>query len=259
MVVDPMVWLASGYGTFLLLVAHLLDRMARRTSRQVSHWRSGAFVYREDHDAWICPEDQWLWPQSFDPDHRVMRYRASPTVCNSCPVKDTCTTSDSGREISRSVDPWPSSESERFHRGIACTVAVLGGLWPLGTVWVVDGWAGRGVLAVVVALIVLGAWPLFAHWRRSAANFPDQVPVKDLDEAVAERAVLAARNARRRPGYGSDRRRAVPVELRAPPAFHAGIDDAAPQSEHDRFATRWGSFTDADDLPDAGWSRRETT
>ena len=44
---------------------------------------SGGFSYHEDHDAWTCPEDQWLWPQSFDPDNRVMRYRGSPTVCNS--------------------------------------------------------------------------------------------------------------------------------------------------------------------------------
>ena len=48
-----------------------------------------AFVYHEDHDAWLCPEDQWLWPKSFDPDNRVMRYRGSPSICNACPVKQT--------------------------------------------------------------------------------------------------------------------------------------------------------------------------
>ena len=97
------------YAVFLLLAAYGLDLMAKRTSRHTAGWRSGSFTYHEDHDAWVCPEDQWLWPQSFDPDNRVMRYRANPTVCNNCPVKDTCTTSDSGREISRNVDPWPHS------------------------------------------------------------------------------------------------------------------------------------------------------
>ena len=79
-----------------------------------------------DHDAWVCPQDHWLWPTSFDPKHRVMRYRALPVVCNSCPVKSTCTTSDHGREISREIDPWPHSDAGRFHRGIACCVAGLG-------------------------------------------------------------------------------------------------------------------------------------
>ena len=45
---------------------------------------AGGFSYHQDHDAWKCPEDQWLWPQSFDPDHRVMRYRGSPSICNAC-------------------------------------------------------------------------------------------------------------------------------------------------------------------------------
>ncbi|EUA73293.1 hypothetical protein I553_9449 [Mycobacterium xenopi 4042] len=65
------------------------------------------------------------------PQHRVMRYRASPVVCNSCPVKATCTTSDHGREITREIDPWPYSDAGRFHRGIACFVAALGVLMPL--------------------------------------------------------------------------------------------------------------------------------
>ena len=122
--VAPEVWLAVGYGLFLLLVAYGLDLAARRTSSQSGQWRSGGFKYHADHDAWVCPEDQWLWPQSFDPDNRVMRYRGSPTVCNSCPVKDSCTSSDDGREMRRMIDVWPASESARFHRGIACAVAV---------------------------------------------------------------------------------------------------------------------------------------
>lgn len=195
---DPMVWMAAGYGVFLILVAHLLDRMARRTANKVTDWRSGAFVYHQDHDAWVCPEDHWLWPQSFDPDNRVMRYRASPAVCNACPVKDGCTSSEHGREISRAVDSWPASESERFHRGIACTVAVLAALWPAAMLLMVDGWVERGVLAGAVAVVALAAWPLFAHLRRSPAAFPDHVPVRTLDETVAARAVATAREARRR-------------------------------------------------------------
>lgn len=43
--------------------------------------------------SWTCPRDQPLWPQEFDADKRLMRYRAKPSVCNACPVRADCTSS----------------------------------------------------------------------------------------------------------------------------------------------------------------------
>ena len=150
------VWLACGYAAFLILAAYGVDLMASRASRRTNHWRTGAFQYHADHDAWVCPQDQWLWPQSFDPHHRVMRYRASPTVCNSCPAKSDCTTSSAGREVSRHVDPWPHSEAGRFHRGIACAVTVLAVALPLALM--VGSSAGDvGVLAITAALAAMAS------------------------------------------------------------------------------------------------------
>jgi hypothetical protein len=125
----------------------------------------------------VCPQDQWLWPHSFDPDQRVMRYRASPTVCNSCPVKHTCTTSSAGREVSRPVDPWPHSEAGRFQRGIACAVTGIAVLLPLALL------VGRppidaAVLLATALLAALAAWPLWRHLRRTPAGFPEHVPVQ---------------------------------------------------------------------------------
>ncbi|HEU4515588.1 MAG TPA: hypothetical protein VFR87_20945 [Nocardioidaceae bacterium] len=200
------VWLAGAYGVFLLGVAFGLDLVARRTATRSAGWRSGAFTYHEDHDAWVCPQDQWLWPQSFDPDHRVMRYRASPSVCNACPVKHTCTTSEHGREVTRNVDPWPSSEAERFHRGIACTIAVLAVVWPLLSMLGSRTPAELLVLAASAALVALGSWPLWSHLRRSPAGFPEHVKVESLDETVAAVTDRAAAAARRRSTYASDLR-----------------------------------------------------
>ncbi|HEX6246357.1 MAG TPA: hypothetical protein VFZ64_00685 [Nocardioidaceae bacterium] len=199
------VWMAGGYAVFLLLVAFGLDLVARRTATRSGGWRSGAFRYHEDHDAWVCPEDQWLWPQSFDPDNRVMRYRASPSVCNACPVKDTCTTSEHGREITRNVDPWPSSEAERFHRAIACTVAVLAVLWPLVTMAGERTGIELAVLGGAALLVAIGSWPLWSHLRRSPAGFPEHVQVESLDETVAAASAAAEARARRRTTYASDR------------------------------------------------------
>lgn len=180
------VWLVAGYALFLVAVAWGFDAMAKRVSQVAGRWRTGKFVYRADHDAWVCPQDQWLWPTSFDPQHRVMRYRALPVVCNSCPVKSTCTTSDHGREVSREIDPWPYSDAGRFHRGIACFVASLGVIMPLAMLVghhtpadvLVSG--GTALLVVVVGL------PLVRHLWNTPSNAPEHLPHRSgLEDQVA--------------------------------------------------------------------------
>jgi hypothetical protein len=86
------------YSCFLLAVAYGFDLMAWVAVR-AQRWRTGAFHYHADHDAGTSPENQWLWSTSYDPEQRIIRYRAKPAVCNVCPVKHTCTTSHHGREI----------------------------------------------------------------------------------------------------------------------------------------------------------------
>jgi hypothetical protein len=173
------VWLGCGYAAFLVIVAYGLDRMAKRASYHAIRWQSGTFRYHEDHDAWVCPENQWLWPHSFDPDNRVVRYRASPTVCNSCPVKHTCTTSDTGREILRNVDPWPHSEAGRFHRGIACAATVLAVLLPI-VLMVGRSALESGVLVLASTLAAAASWPLWQHLRGAPAGFPEHLAVRSI-------------------------------------------------------------------------------
>ena len=202
--IDSEVWFALVYGGFLLIVAHVLDLLARRTATTATAARAGDFTYHEDHDAWKCSEDQWLWPISFDPDNRVTRYQASPTACNLCPVKDTCTTSDTGRQVSRNIDPWPSSEAERFHRGIACAVVVLGLVWTLATMLQQRTGVELVILAAASITIAVSSWPLWSHLRRSPAGFPEHLRHESLDESIATReAASQAESAR---GYGTIRK-----------------------------------------------------
>lgn len=204
------VWLASAYAILLVLVGHGIDLMARRAARTIEAREHAGFVYHESHDAWLCPEDQWLWPQAYDPENRVMRYRANPLVCNSCPVKDTCTASGGGREVVRAVDSWPASEAARFHRGIACTVACLGIVWPIGMILSGPNRSELVVLLIALAVAALASLPLWSHLRRTPARFPESVPadvrVQSLDETLATRSSLAREHARRRTHYASDRR-----------------------------------------------------
>lgn len=198
-------WLSAAYGIVLLLVAHGIDRLARRAHTLLEGERTAGFAYHEDHDAWLCPEDQWLWPQSFDPDNRVMRYRGSPSVCNSCPVKDSCTTSDDGRELSRMVDSWPSSESARFHRGIACAVSVLAVCWPVGAALTVEHGRSQVLLLATAAVVALASLPLWSHLRHSPVD-PEGVLFRSLDENLEDRAQALDALERRRTSYASDHR-----------------------------------------------------
>jgi hypothetical protein len=188
---DLAVWLVAAYSGFLLVVAYAFDLLARRVARRSAAWRSGSFTYHPDHDAWACPQDQWLWPTTFDPEQRTMRYRAKPSVCNSCPVKQDCTTSAHGREVVREVDPWPHSEAGRFHRGISCAVALVALLLPLGLLLGRHSPADVLVLGLTALGVVLGGVPLASHLWRTPSGFPQHVPhevgVSPALEAMVDR------------------------------------------------------------------------
>lgn len=169
------VLLVAAYAVFLLVAAFGFDAMARRMAVRSQRWRTGLFLYHADHDAWRCPEDQWLWPTAFDPEQRTMRYRASPVVCNSCPVKSTCTTSNNGREVVREVDPWPHSEAGRFHRGIACAIALLAVLLPLGMLLGRHSVPDVLVLAGTALVAAVAGSRLAAHLWNAPSGFPDHV------------------------------------------------------------------------------------
>ncbi len=182
------VLLVCGYTLFLVLTAYGFDHLAKRTAVKARRWRTGSFRYHQDHDAWKCPQDQWLWPTSFDPEQRVVRYRAKPSVCNSCPVKDTCTTSSHGREVSREIDPWPYSEAGRFHRGIACAIAVLAVVLPAAML--LSRPSAMDLLALLAAIgIGIGAGiPLARHLWTSPTGFPEHIPqVSVYEEASTDR------------------------------------------------------------------------
>jgi hypothetical protein len=179
-------WLVAGYALVLVGIAWSFDAMARRASARAARWRTGQFVYHRDHDAWMCPQDQWLWPTSFDPQHRVMRYRALPAVCNSCPVKSTCTTSAHGREISREIDPWPHSDAGRFHRGIACAVAGFGVVLPGATMVASHSVADVLVLVPTLVIVVTAGLPLARHLWNTPSNAPEYLPQRSgLEDQVA--------------------------------------------------------------------------
>ncbi|MFC4062872.1 hypothetical protein ACFOWE_31660, partial [Planomonospora corallina] len=104
---------------------------------------------------------------------------------------------------------------ERFHRGIACTVALLGVLWPLAVALGDRTVTERAVLAGTAALLAAGSLPLWSHLRRTTVDFPTDIRAEPLNAAVAAGAVTAIRGTRHRTGYRSDRLPGRPSPLHA--------------------------------------------
>ena len=60
------------------------------------------FVFDPERDEYRCPEGHPLRRYSTKHTEGVVAYRGEAAVCNACPVKAKCTTSDHGRKVQRS-------------------------------------------------------------------------------------------------------------------------------------------------------------
>jgi len=173
---DPQVVLVAAYAVVLLVVATAMDWLAQHTARRSERFRTAGFRYHPQHDAWVCPQDQMLWPSEYDGEHRLVRYRAKPTVCNACPVKSDCTTSTHGREITRALAPWPHSEAGRFHRGLALMLVGLAALLLIVAAARRPEPTSLALLGLPLLLAAFLGHRYSAHFRATPANFPGPTP-----------------------------------------------------------------------------------
>ena len=170
---SPEALLAGGYCLALLICALGLEWLSAHTHRRSLRYRTAGFDYHAGLDHWTCPEGEYLLPEEFDHERRLVRYRARAHACNRCPVKERCTDSDHGREIVRPLDPWPHSEAGRFHRVISLMLVVLAAL--VAVVGLVRNNAVGDALPLAVLLVgcvLTGRW-LVGDLRAHPANFPD--------------------------------------------------------------------------------------
>jgi hypothetical protein len=216
------VLLVSAYAALLLVVAWAFDHLGRKSSQRSAEWRTGNFVYHEDQDAWRCHEDQWLWPASFDPDKRVIRYQGQHAICGRCPAKEECSPTPGPRELTRQLDPWPHSEAGRFHRGISLAVAVVAIFLSTSMLLGAEVAADYVVLAATIFVAVVATVPLARHLWDTPSNFPEHI----VHEASSDS-----------PGAPGGPTTAAAAQ----PSLEQIID---------RYTTRWGSDTRRVDLPD---------
>jgi hypothetical protein len=62
------------------------------------------FTYDSGRDQYCCPQGHPLPLARSKRTEGVVVFRADPAICNACPVKTQCTTSDHGRKVQRSFD-----------------------------------------------------------------------------------------------------------------------------------------------------------
>jgi len=190
--VAPEALLFIGYASLLLGCGCALDRLARHSSARADRYRTAGFHYHPQHDAWVCPQDQMLWPTGFDERQQLMRYRAKASVCNACPVKTACTSSPHGREVTRPIQPWPHSEAARFHRGLVLVLIALAALLLTVTALRHHQPGDLVVLAVPLVVCAILAQRFTEHFRRTPTGFPAATPATGLRVTPVSRTRWAA-------------------------------------------------------------------
>jgi len=121
--------LVGGYAVLLVLIAVLLEWLARHSQKRSDRYDTAGFRFHRDRDAWECPQGAKLERSDIDHELRVIRYRAPAGICNGCSIKAHCTNSERGRTISVPLDPWVRSAAARFQRGISLALLTLAGLF----------------------------------------------------------------------------------------------------------------------------------
>ena len=99
----------TAYGTLEILTA--LERAGIRAYMPLPNWEEQYEVWSASHFQYEPEADQYRCPQGMslrrigEVDRTTGRqlYRAAASICNACPVKAECTTSDQGRRLYRSV------------------------------------------------------------------------------------------------------------------------------------------------------------
>jgi transposase len=66
------------------------------------YYRQSQFSYDATQDQYCCPQGQMLRMVSVRQTEQMFVYRADAAICNVCPVKARCTSSNQGRQVSRS-------------------------------------------------------------------------------------------------------------------------------------------------------------
>ncbi len=127
--IEPL--LAGGYAILLVLIATLLEWLARHSQARAGRYDTAGFRFHHDRDAWECPQGARLERGEIDHELRVIQYRAPADTCNvACPHQSALHEfqTPTSRTLSIPLDPWVRSAAARFQRGISLVLLTLAAL-----------------------------------------------------------------------------------------------------------------------------------
>jgi hypothetical protein len=91
-------------------------------------------------------------PDPYRPNASTHALSSASRGMQPLPAKSSCTDSDTGREVTRSLDPWLQTEIGRFHQGLSLVLALLAGL--ILTIAVLRNHADADMLVLGPTLLV---------------------------------------------------------------------------------------------------------
>lgn len=162
--------LMLGYAVVLALIALALELAARHAHKRSLETATVGFTYHREHDVWICPRNERLFPVFSDHGKGVVIYRAPAAACNSCPSKPACTDSNRGREIERRIPQGLEYGMQRFHRAMSLTLLILADLILIVELFRAPGIYPRLGLAVMLVVFSLVIGELASSLRPKRAE-----------------------------------------------------------------------------------------
>jgi hypothetical protein len=116
---DIELWIVLFYVAAVLAGARIVEALARAHFARALRYGQHGFEYVEAHDAYRCPQGEYLSLHDVQQDARFAVYRAPPGSCRDCRFKARCCPSDEGRLIVRSLAAWAETNVGLFHRRVS--------------------------------------------------------------------------------------------------------------------------------------------
>ena len=152
------------YVAVVLAGAKLVEALARAHFARAQRYGEWGFEYLEAHDAYRCPQGEYLVLHNVQPDGRLAVYRAPPASCRQCRLKERCAPFSEGRLVFRSLAAWAETNVGLFHRRVSAVMfasAVVVCLAGLGR------WAGHAGSGWLAGALLAGMVLLMHDLRRS--------------------------------------------------------------------------------------------
>lgn len=153
--VDIELWIILFYVAAVLAGARIVEVVARLHFARAQRYGEQGFEYLEAHDAYRCPQGEYLMLHTVHQDSRLAVYRAPPATCRQCRLKARCAPFSEGRLVFRSLAAWAETNVGVFHGRVSVIMLVAAVFVCVAGLRHWAGQAGSGWLAAALLIGVV--------------------------------------------------------------------------------------------------------